>query len=46
MLKDFLWNVFENSGNIEVYVFYKQLDEDKNVRDQSFSIKNEVALSS
>lgn len=25
MLKDFIWGAFENTGNIEYYLFYKQL---------------------
>lgn len=46
MLKDFLWEVFRNSGSIEAYVFYKELDEVTSVKDESFIIKDEVALSS
>ena len=46
MLKDFFWEVFKNSGNIEAYMCYKELDEVLNIKEESFTIKDEVALSS
>lgn len=27
MLKEVFWNTFKNSGNIEAYIIYKELDE-------------------
>ncbi|MCR4435598.1 MAG: YqzL family protein [Clostridiales bacterium] len=26
MLKDFVWKVFENTGNIDDYIFFKELE--------------------
>lgn len=26
MLKDFLWEAFESTGNIEAYIFYKEIE--------------------
>jgi len=36
MLKDFLWKTFEYTGNIENYMFFKELSdfENKNVKDK------------
>jgi hypothetical protein len=30
MLKELFWDTFKNSGNIEAYIFYKELDEFNN----------------
>ena len=27
MLKDFAWNAFESTGNIDSYFFYKEIEE-------------------
>jgi len=27
MLKDFLWKAFEYTGNIDSYIFYKEIEE-------------------
>lgn len=27
MLKDFAWNTFEITGNIESYIFYKEIED-------------------
>ena len=29
MLKDFIWNTFENTGDVSSYVFYKELSYNK-----------------
>ncbi len=33
MLKEFLWETFKKTGNIEAYIFYKEIEEvcDSNV---------------
>ena len=27
MLKEFAWKAFENTGNVDVYMFYREVDE-------------------
>lgn len=34
MLQDFVWNTFEKTGNVDAYLFYKQVEQihsDKNI---------------
>lgn len=41
MLKEFIWNAFENTGNIDNYVFYKELSEKSNItKSNEFSNTN------
>lgn len=44
MLRDFLWNTFENTGNIEAYLVLKEMVENK-ATDQEEIIEDEVAIS-
>jgi len=30
MLKNYMWNLFQNTGNIKSYVFYKEIVESEN----------------
>ena len=45
MLKEFIWRTFEDTGDIDFYVFYKEF-EDKNmaVKDKFFA-EEEAAIS-
>lgn len=27
MLKEFVWRTFENTGNVDAYIFYKEIEE-------------------
>lgn len=30
MLMEFIWKTFENTGNIESYIFYKEIEKNSN----------------
>lgn len=44
MLKDYFWNTFENSGNIQAYIFYKELKEHDIVNSESLTNKEEADI--
>lgn len=45
MLKEFSWRTFEDTGNIEAYIVYKQVvEKDNNIIDRIFA-QEEVAIS-
>jgi hypothetical protein len=44
MLKDFFWDTFKDSGNIQAYIFYKELDELDKVKTESFKNKEEIDI--
>jgi hypothetical protein len=45
MLKEFLWDTFTNTGDINVYMLYKQIEEScKEVNDREYA-EQEVAIS-
>ncbi len=44
MLKEFAWMTFENTGSIDAYVFYKEI-EDKNLAAKEKTIAEEEAAS-
>lgn len=35
MLKEFLWETFKKTGNIEAYVFYKEIENDCKSKSES-----------
>lgn len=45
MLKDFVWKTFESTGDIDKYVFYKEIEEKSREKDKSKTEKEEAALS-
>ena len=45
MLKDFAWNTFEYTGNIDSYFFFKEIEERKNAAEQKGIAEAEAATS-
>ena len=39
MLKDLFWDAFKNSGNIEAYIFFRELDEFNNKNNEKNNIE-------
>lgn len=46
MLKDFAWKAFENTGDITIYMFLKEIEEKKRVIEETTIMKDEVAIGS
>lgn len=46
MLQDFAWNTFEKTGNIDAYVFFKEIQEKRNLINETKAAEQEVAISS
>ncbi|HHX18246.1 MAG TPA: YqzL family protein [Clostridium sp.] len=46
MLKDFAWKAFENTGDIAIYMFLKEVEEKKRIMEEAKIVKDEVAISS
>lgn len=44
MLKDFVWNTFENTGNIESYILFKELEEKRDVLKERKIAEEETAI--
>ena len=45
VLKDFAWNTFEFTGNIDSYFFFKEIEERNNVSEQKGIAEAEAAIS-
>lgn len=45
MLKEFAWNAFEYTGNIESYIFYKEIEENSRATEQRRMAEAEAAIS-
>lgn len=45
MLKEFAWNTFINTGNIDAYVFFKEIEEKSRVLKEASMAEEEVAIS-
>jgi hypothetical protein len=45
MLKDFAWNTFEHTGNIDSYIFYREIDERNRAEDERGIAEAEAATS-
>lgn len=45
MLKDFAWNTFEHTGNIDSYIFYREINERNRVDDEIIIAEAEAAIS-
>jgi YqzL-like protein len=43
MLKEFLWETFKKTGNIEAYVFYKEIEESDKTLSEVEKNNEEVA---
>lgn len=46
MLKEFVWNAFEKTGNIDAYVLYKEIQENNAQIIETNAAEQEVAISS
>lgn len=46
MLKEFAWETFEKTGNIDSYMFYKEIDQKKKAFKESKVAEEEAATSS
>jgi len=44
VLKDFAWNTFEFTGNIDSYFFFKEIEERKNTAEQKGIAEAETAI--
>lgn len=42
MLKEFLWETFKKTGNIEVYIAYKELEEKDLLEDAQKDVEKNV----
>lgn len=45
MLKEFIWRTFANTGNIDAYVFYKEIEEKSKEMIEGKIAEEEVAIS-
>lgn len=45
MLKDFAWNSFEHTGNIDFYIFYREINERNRAEDERIIAEAEAATS-
>jgi hypothetical protein len=45
MLRDLIWKAFEKTGEIDKYIFYKEVSEKGYVKNEIVTTKEEVAIS-
>ena len=45
MLREFAWKVFESTGNIDTYIFLKEIEEKNRIAEETEAVKDEVAIS-
>ncbi|HHV98512.1 MAG TPA: YqzL family protein [Clostridiaceae bacterium] len=45
MLRDFAWRAFEQTGSIESYMFFKEIEEFKKARNETKMAEEEAAPS-
>ena len=45
MLRDFAWRAFEQTGSIESYIFFREIEESKKVFDETKIAEEEAAPS-
>ena len=44
MLKEFAWKAFESTGNIDTYIFLKEIEEKGRVAEETAVVRDEVAI--
>lgn len=44
MLKDFAWKAFENTGNIDAYVFFREIEEHHRIAAEKQSEEDGVSV--
>ena len=45
MLKEFAWKAFESTGNIDTYIFLKEIEEKDKIAEETTVARDEVAIS-
>lgn len=45
MLREFAWKVFESTGDIDSYIFLKEIEEKNRIAQEAEAAKDEVAIS-
>ncbi len=45
MLKEFAWKAFESTGNIDSYIFLKEIEEKNRIAEETMAARDEVAIS-
>lgn len=45
MLKEFAWKAFESTGNIDTYMFLKEIEEKNRIAEETMVVRDEVAIS-
>lgn len=45
MLKEFAWKAFESTGNIDTYIFLKEIEEKNRIVEETTVARDEVAIS-
>ncbi|OPZ90977.1 MAG: hypothetical protein BWY74_02126 [Firmicutes bacterium ADurb.Bin419] len=46
MLKEFAWKAFESTGNIDTYIFLKEIEEKNRIFEETAVARDEAAISS
>ena len=46
MLKDFLWSLFERTGNIEAYLLYREIVKKEKIEVEQFITEQDMAINS
>ncbi|WP_010244066.1 YqzL family protein [Acetivibrio cellulolyticus] len=44
MLKEFAWKAFESTGNIDSYIFLKEIEEKNKIVEETAAARDEVAI--
>ena len=44
MMKETIWNMFEKTGNIQAYLFYKEIEENDQLKSERFLTEKELQL--
>ncbi|MCX8130261.1 MAG: YqzL family protein [Clostridia bacterium] len=43
MLREFVWKTFENTGSLDAYVFFKEIEEKNRIKQDSSIAEEEAA---
>lgn len=42
MLEQIAWNTFENTGSVEAYIFYRELEQETNLNKSNFLVECDI----
>jgi hypothetical protein len=45
MLKEFIWRTFENTGSVDAYMLYREIEQSDKLQNESKVTQEEVAIS-